>query len=451
MRVFCLYLITISVLIFIISCTTGRSSAAGYNPATPEQTGNASGDVEGPLPEDSGAGDGTAEETAGEEGAAEDLRPTGEIPVEELVGMARQNVPERFLFVCDRDSTPLALYQDLDYNGLEDIFFLLIESPESISASTPKSTEERDENLIREDRISTEFIADMARLFSEESVPYNYYLALFLRTGEGLLSMYRIPLGGWYVFEGIEGFPLGEESDMPFCVSIGFQTHEGQEKQWIIFSRYNKFSFFTLKDSISLSMETRDIDQDGVLDIVEWRKVFEEGTGYETFLTWYKWEEEKYIQYDSTNIVRNLNRFMQKSGYLLSSGKWQQALRYILPADRYGEGMIAETPETLFLELFPPRSSDDSEGLDEEKLHELFSSNERLFNTVIFPQVLENPFGAGNGTCCTGYQTRFSVRFVLRDGSSQVRECSVRLNSNPFAPQQFYLEPSGESRQDSGE
>jgi hypothetical protein len=139
---------------------------------------------------------------------------------------------------------------------------------------------------------------------------------------------------------------------------------------------------------------------------------------------------------------------MQKAGYLLSSGKWDQALRHILPERTSSDPQTAAAVEDHFLELFPPRTVEGqpgemnrlSGGIDEEELKSLLASDERIFNTVVFPQMLENPFAAGDGSCCEGYRTRFSVRFIFRDGRSLVRECQVRMNSNPFASQQFYLE-----------
>lgn len=433
LRTLCLYLIVINILILSSACATSVRGTAYDETASGAESSAAAAEEQAP-------GASIMEEEEIPPPVEEKPVPTRDIAIGELVREARQNVPDQYVFVCDQELTPLAVYHDLDRNGIEDIFFLLVEVPDGEAGT--------DMLPVQKGRVSSAYLSDMARLFSEKSEPYSFHLALFLRTPDELISMYRIPLGTWYVFDRFDGFTLEEEAAMPFCIRIDFQTHEGQESQWVAFSRYNKFSFFTLKDSISITMETRDIDRNGVLDIIEWRKVFEEGTGYETFLTWYRWDGTQFSQYDSTNIVRNLNRFMQKSGYLLSSGKWDQALRHILPARTNSDPQTAAAVEDLFLELFPPRTVEGqpgepnrlSGGIDEEELKSLLASDERIFNTVVFPQVLENPFASGDGTCCRGYKTRFSVRFIFRDGRSLVRECQVRMNSNPFASQQFYLE-----------
>lgn len=423
-------------------------------------------------------------ETADGDGSQRiELPPSRDIPVSQLMQLVRQHVPERFIFLSDDADKPLRIYHDLDRNGYEDIFMLLVEFPEEARNGSANSSgsgkregqpgtaeagrtaeaesqdpsdtspgaspelelqpdEPQPDTIIRNRRVAASDLADMSRLFSEEIRPHKFYLALFLRTPGGLVSMYRIPLGSWFVFEDFRGFQLGDHRSMPYAVSTSFQTHEGQESQWVCFSSYNEFSFFTLKNSISVTTEIRDINSSGVLDILEWRKVFEEGTGYETFLTWYKWDGKKYAQHDSTNIVRNLNQFLHSTSTLLSLGKWSQAFSLVLPEDQYRDlANYNISLGTLFMRLFPSLPGrDEGETLDAAELEAKIEGGERVFNTVIVPRVLENPFAGEQQNVKPGYRTRFSIRFILRDGRSSLRECSVRMNDNPFAEQQYYIE-----------
>ncbi len=422
------------------------------------------------------------------------LPPSREIPVGQLMELVGRNVPPHFIFLSDNTGNPLRIYHDLDQNGYEDIFLLLVEFPETTrkgsreddgSASGSSSDDNgpnsvtsnrnssddtaqiqqaqqsdpqpqsfvspeldlQPENsqadaIIHDRKVAASDLADMSRLFSEEIRPHKFYLALFLRTPRGLVSMYRIPLGSWFVFEEFRGCQLNEQRAMPYAVSISFQTHEGKESQWVCFSDYNEFSFFTLKNSISVTTENRDINNNGFLDILEWRKVFEEGTGYETFLTWYKWDGSKYTQHDTINIVRNLNQFLHTTSSLLSLGKWSQAFSLLLPDKQYQQMMEKNNSMgKLFIRLFPSQpGSDDSETLDDAEIKAMIDRGERVFNTVIVPRVLENPFAGEKRNLQTDYRTRFSIRFILRDGRSIVRECSVRMNENPFAGTQYFIE-----------
>lgn len=461
-----------------------------------------------------GTADGSTTSTAGTRPV-----PTRKISLERIREMVRPYIPERFVLVGDAGYRPLTLYHDLDGNGLEDIFLLLMEFPAGVSersvgaaasdtntgsgnrtagaaegAVPPVESGEADaipeypeEFEIRDACIRETSISDMSRLFSEA---YPFYLGLFLRNRDGLVSMYRIPLGKWFVFEGFRGMLLDDDRSMPFAVDISFQTHEGRERQLVSFSRYNSFSFFSMKNSISITTETRDIDEDGILDIVEWRRVFEEGTGYETFLTWFKWDGSKFSQHAGTNIVRNLNGYLQTLGNLLAIGKWEQAVSLAVPRDEPADLEKSLTTEELILRLFPalpkedtaaspvtsdsetsdsgmsgaeptadsepagsaaevvpvetPGSSADMTGVGdaeflEEELLDLLKGSSRVFHMVFFPRVWENPFDTGDSECCDGYTTRFSVRFILRDGRNLLRLCTVRMSSNPFLDPQFFL------------
>ncbi|MDZ7793173.1 MAG: hypothetical protein U5P10_05605 [Spirochaetia bacterium] len=462
------------VLLFWTSCTTPVGSGSGAQSASGEH-GEQSAEAEGTS--QAGEGDSEAEDSeaaanaqaSGGKDASRQilLPPTQEIPIDQLMDLVNPNVPERFIFLSDDTGQPLRIFHDLDQNGFDDIFFLLVENPEEAQPApqdqsdsqinAPPQTDdqaagkaagqakkqaskqagEQDQSaLVHDRRIAASDLGDMSRLFSEEVRPLKFYLALFLRSPGGVVSMYRIPLSSWFVFEDFRGFKLDDSRPMPYAVSISFQTHEGKKSQWVSFSGYNEFSFFTLKNNLSVTSETRDINNNGILDILEWRRVFEEGTGYETFLTWYKWDGTKYAQHDSTNIVRNLNQFLHSAGTLMSMGKWEQAFSLMLPVEDADMSM-----GSLFLRLFTPLPEKDSgPEVDDAALAAQIDRGERPFSSVIVPRVLENPFAGESQLVKPARHTRFSIRFILRDGRSSVRECRVMMNENPFAPQQYYLQ-----------
>jgi len=439
------YLVAISIIILAGSCTSSpEGSKTDVSEAYTEKQENEAG--YDPVSED--PGDQTDVFGSSQPDIpAEKFIPSREIPVYQLLDMVGDEIPGDLYYVSDDSFNPVTVFHDLDGNGIEDILMLLLKYDES--------AEDIPEDSVRNRCISSSGISDMARLFSEKSKPHPYYLLVFQRTPAEISRMYMIPLGSWYVYDRMYGFILDKKDALPYCLNVDFQTHEGQESQWIIFPDPGRYTTFSLKNSISVNSEIRDMDKDGVIDVLEWRRVFEEGTGYETFLTWYKWNGKDYEQKGTTNVVRNLNRFLQKAGYLLSSGKWDQALQQVLSPEQFRRmNDSAAALEEIFLVLFPPRTIGSSssreqllkENITDDELRTLLTSDERVFNMVVFPQVLENPFAAGNGNCCEGYSTRFSVRFVFRNGRSIVRECTVRMNENPFASRQFYLEPMPEEQ-----
>jgi hypothetical protein len=206
-----------------------------------------------------------------------------------------------------------------------------------------------------------------------------------------------------------------------------FQTQESTEHHWVIFYQYDKFSIFTFSDTISTHYEVRDLDDDRMLDLVEWHKVFEEGTGYETYITWYRWNGAAYVQHETTNVVRNLNAFLSNISARLEQGQWRTLLRETLEAeDRRRLAELDSTAEQ-FARLF--RSEKEPLRIDE-------------LRNVIFPTIFENPFHSKDspGSEGGGLDTvRFSARFVYKGGMSQVRECEVAMSRNPFRGREFFL------------
>jgi hypothetical protein len=262
-----------------------------------------------------------------------------------------------------------------------------------------------------------------------------YYLAVFLQRADEVVSMYRLPLGSWKVFDSFGSLRIDPSRNLPLSISAAFQTQEGTEHHWVIFYRYDKFSIFTFSDTISTRYEVRDLDRDGVLDLLEWHKVFEEGTGYETYITWYRWTGRSYSRHETTNVVRNLNSFLGRIAELLEENHWGLLLRTTLrPEDRRALEEIDDTG-ALFARLF----RDESAPQPTEALQK-----------VIFPKIFENPFHshntdtaeAGKPRRAAGFDTvRFSARFIYRDGSSQVRKCKIGMSANPFSGNEFFLVP----------
>ena len=54
----------------------------------------------------------------------------------------------------------------------------------------------------------------------------------------------------------------------------------------------------------------------------------EEGTGYETFLTWHRWNGKTFYEYRTTNVVRNLNTFLRSTKELLLEGRYNEFISY---------------------------------------------------------------------------------------------------------------------------
>ena len=388
----------------------------------------------------------------------------------------REQLPERFLLLRSDDGTPVSVFHDLDRNGYEDGFFLLLdreEAKELLGFGKPEDSDEPIESAEKAEgeadkeqdkeqsdgkngaagaddangaaggesagvtqpageeepfQVRADMVSDVSSLLNEKKPSVGYYLAVFLQREDGVVSMYRLPLGSWKVFDNFGSLKINKSADLPFCIKTAFHTQEGTEHQWVIFSRYDKFDLFTFTNTISTHYEVRDIDDDQLLDILEWNKVFEEGTGYETYITWYRLRGSDYRQYKTTNVVRNLNSFLGLLARRLEEGRWEQVIAEMVRTKDRSMLEGAESFADVFSLLF---KSEDGKipGVELRK--------------VVFPTIFENPFySKEEGKHKEGFDTvRFSVRFIFQNGKSQVRSCEVGMSKNPFEGKEFFLVP----------
>ena len=131
---------------------------------------------------------------------------------------------------------------------------------------------------------------------------------------------------------GVKPFEVRKGSDFPYALEFQFRTRTGIEKELVILSGYG-ITHFTIRENLSEITLIQDIDEDGFSDIIVHEQGFEEGTGFETFLTWYKWNLREYTEYRSTNIVRNLKQFYVVCAEFLRSGDYAGFLDYALDSE----------------------------------------------------------------------------------------------------------------------
>lgn len=270
-------------------------------------------------------------------------------------------------------------------------------------------------------------LSDFSRLFKQELKPVEFSLVQFRQSDGKLQRVRSFPLGKYMVFESLQIVPIHKGFDMPFAASVTFQTQEGSDDVWVTFSHHGT-SNITLEQTLSRSPIIEDIDDDGLLDIVFKERGIEEGTGYETFLTWYRWDGSAYKEYKTTNIVRNLREFLSSAALLLSSDKIGEFFSTSLPkkavAALRSEGL---SPEGIFLTVFHlvPSSPDNPN----DPLSTLTS-----IHRVIFPNIFENPFTEQDER---GYSFPMTVRIVSSDRASHFYSAKVYLHKNPFVDPEF--------------
>jgi len=322
-------------------------------------------------------------------------------------------IPVSFVPVTNNTGHIKIIYRDLDQNGYKDAFFLVVKNRENLDSAFND-------------------LSDVSYLLNSKRKPVDFFLAVYLQLKGTMVSMYRIPIGSSIVINDFSILDIKKGSIIPLGINISFQTVKGINSELIIFSTYNKFSLFSMSENISTHSNFSDIDGDSIIDIIDWEDGLEEGTGYETYLTWYKWNGKEYREYLSTNVVRNLNKFLEQSRLYLSFGQIDDFFRYVLTKEDYRKFKSSEKDYRVWLKKIfrsvPGINTEDNKIIDCSK-----------FRSIIYPQILENPFSPGfeSFKVCN-----FNIRFECIDGYSFIRTIRVKMNPNPFEKPQFsfYLE-----------
>jgi hypothetical protein len=322
-------------------------------------------------------------------------------------------IPGSFLPVTNDNGNIKIIYSDLDQNGYKDAFFLVLKNRENLNSNYSK-------------------LSDLSNLLNEDQREVDFFLAVYLQLQCSMTSMYRIPIGSSDVISNFSIFPIKKGEIIPLGINISFQTLKGINSEWIIFSSYNKFSLFSMTENISSHSIVSDIDGDGILDIIGWEDGLEEGTGYETYLSWFKWNGKEYREYQSTTIVRNLNGFLEQARLYLSFKQIDEFLNYSLNLKNYNEIKKSEDSSFEWIDrVFRPVPGSESE--------EDYLKDCGKIHSIVFPQIFENPFspiGDSLKIC------NINVRFECSDGYTYIRTARIQMNPNPFAKPQFsfYLE-----------
>ena len=270
-------------------------------------------------------------------------------------------------------------------------------------------------------------LSDYSRLFDDGEAAIDFYLLIF-RSQQGYFVRARtIELGKWKVYESMRKMRLDKRRTSPIMIIVSFQTLEGWERQILVFDDASGKPLYrtTVKDTLSVQTRLEDIDADGLVDMLLQEKGMEEGTGYETFLTWKKWDGTMFKEAGTTNVVRNLNQFLANLKSQLLGGLVDQFISSSLDqdlTDRLTDLGYSNT-EILIQVL----------GLQEIEPEQISAIRE-----VIIPEILEYPFTLLDET---GYQFSLTFRIVDKSGVSYLAHSSLYMLRNPFGEKQFILRP----------
>jgi hypothetical protein len=266
-----------------------------------------------------------------------------------------------------------------------------------------------------------EALSQSSRLFDSPGVRF---VLLFYGNLQGSLRRpVLIDLGQRRVFEALTRTPLSAGRAVPLVVTVSFLNPDGREQELLVFDnaggspRYRR----SLVERLGARSWLEDIDRDGTLDILTRERVLEEGVGYETFLTWSRWNGRAFVDAATRNVLRGL------AGFLASV---REAL---LAADRHQLTELAADARELA--RLRARGLNEGQalaallGLKAAGLQELPRVTE-----VVFPQILEDPFSARDAT---GQYFELTYRLVDENGLAYLPTARLYMLRNPFGERQF--------------
>ncbi len=268
-------------------------------------------------------------------------------------------------------------------------------------------------------------LADYSRLYAENPEAVEFYLLIF-KNKQGELYLQRsIDLGEWYVFDFFSKLQLDSNNPLPVIILASFQARRGTEQKLFIFNDISGRPIYqkTLEQTLSVQSMIEDINGDGIVDLIIQENTMEEGTGYETFLTWHRWNGKTFYEYRTTNVVRNLNTFLRVAKELLLEGRYNEFISYGVDPLRAGALKKAGLKDS------------------EIALRSLGIKDPALpieINELQIPEILENPFSSRDKK---GYFFNPAFKIVDQNGSTMVTDATLYMMLNPFGKKQFVFSP----------
>ncbi len=311
-----------------------------------------------------------------------------------------------------KSGVPLSVVTDVNGDGLPDVVLL------TVSAGKPAEAE-------------FSALSRLSLIFSQSAPVPSYYLVVYVQENGSLRPLATIPLGEKRVLEGINALPYAPvtPSGAPVVVTASFQNKQGQEQEWTVFSRSGRYSRLSLVNTTTTHSVVRDIDNDGVPDVLVFHAGAEAGVGYETLITWYKFLDGSYVEFKNTNIVRNLREFLTESRQLLMDSDWNAFLQEaVAPEILAGMQKTSRDATAIVASLFRPIAN--GQGLATSFNYFLPT---RIIQNVVFPEILENPFPDPSHSSSFA----MTVRIVCCEGESRFYSATVSMLPNPFGKREF--------------
>jgi hypothetical protein len=180
----------------------------------------------------------------------------------------------------------------------------------------------------------------------------------------------------------------------------------------------------------------QDIDDSGMFDLLLFEDIFEESSGYETYITWYRWDGQSFGKYESTNIIRKLRGFFESSRRMLLSRNWKRFFDYALTQQDM-DALRGEPPAAAFRRIFRLQEAPPPDGTDIYTVLFPQGIQKSGIEDVVFPNVVENPFPlTRDGPASFPFTIRMSA-----NEENYFFSARLAMNKNPFSGRMFHFLP----------
>jgi len=271
--------------------------------------------------------------------------------------------------------------------------------------------------------------SDISRAVDEPALSGRFGVSIFDPSEEPPRRMAAIEAGRKPVLRDVGVRRLNTAGPLPVAFYFDFADARGQELVWIVHGGGDRVSRLVLRQDALFGTQVKDVDDDGILDVVRSERHLEDGTGYETFITWLKWNGREYVEHRTTNIVRNVNEYVAAAAEALGRADFAAFVATALSADTRARLRQRGVDDVEIVDRILRPASGAGQSFAE------FVRGPGDIESAEFPRFFENPFPGPGETVTT------PVRVACCGGLSGVFETQLAMSANPFRDPQFYFIP----------
>lgn len=281
------------------------------------------------------------------------------------------------------------------------------------------------------EEMSLQEISDLKNIYQEDVQLRKYLIFGFTFTNGKIAESDSFILQGKGAFDYLNKIEIDKNKEL-FALTAGFVSSIGTQEEIIVFDSEGKRHTTMINNTMSDFTKKTDIDKNGILDLLRYEQVFIDGSGAETFISWYKFNGREYERTKSVNTVKDLKSFISDAEIILEKGNQEVFINQFVSSSVLEKLHEVEYMDSKVMQrIFIPTG----EGSD---INQFFDSGKKL--DFIFPVILESPFRVEPDKL---YSFTMDVRVSAKDGAVEKKEeifiVRIYMANNPFLLNRFFF------------